>query len=92
MANYLITLIDVLVTLITIILFLNALLSFARLEPWHPVRRFLDRLADPIVRPFRNIIPPVGGMLDLSPLIAWFVIRILAELLKFMIRAAFFAV
>lgn len=91
MAIYLMTLIDLLVILVTVILFLNALLSFAPLEPWHPARRFLDRLAEPIVRPFRNIVPPVGGRLDLSPLIAWFVIRILAELLKYIIRAAFFA-
>lgn len=88
MAAYLISFVTLVVNLITIILILHALLSFAPLEPWHPVRRFLDQLAEPILRPFRGLLPP-AGMFDFSIVIALIVIQILGELLKGLIRAAF---
>ena len=88
MANTLIQIVDLIVLIITIILILHALMSFAPLEPWHPVRRTLAEIAEPIIRPFRNLIPPVG-MFDLSIMVALIVIRILGELVKVMIRAAF---
>jgi YggT family protein len=87
-AQYLITLVKVVVNVISVILILNALISFAPLEPWHPVRRFLNQLAEPIVRPFRNIIPPVG-MFDLSVMVALIVVQLLGQVLIIMIQAAF---
>jgi YggT family protein len=85
---YLINLVNLIVGLITVILILNALISFAPLEPWHPVRRFLNQLAEPLLRPFRNILPPMG-MLDLSPMVALIAIQILGQLLILLIRSAF---
>ena len=76
------------VNLISIVLILHALMSFAPIEPWHPVRRFLDQIAEPIIRPFRGLIPPVG-MFDFSIMVAIIVIQILGELVKIMIRSAF---
>lgn len=43
----------------------------------HPIIEVIMRLADPILAPFRRITPNLG-MLDLSPLVAFFVL-ILAE-------------
>ena len=88
MASYLVSLIWWVVTIITIVLILNALLSFTPLEPWHPVRRFLNQLAEPIVRPFRNILPPTG-MIDFSPMIALIVIQIVGQILIVLVRSAF---
>jgi len=87
-ASYLISLITWVVTIITILLILDALISFAPIDPWHPVRRLLDQLAEPIVRPFRNILPPMG-MFDLSPMIALIVIQILGQILIALVRSAF---
>jgi YggT family protein len=84
----LITIIDIIVYTITIVLILHALMSFAPLEPWHPVRRTLAQIAEPIVQPFRNLIPPVG-MFDFSIMVALIVIQILGELIKVLVRAAF---
>ncbi len=78
MAHYLAVLINLAVTLLTAILILDALVSFV-LQPWHPVRRFLDRLADPFVQPFRRVLPPVGG-LDFSILAALVVIQLVGQL------------
>jgi len=76
------------VNLISIVLILHALMSFAPIDPWHPVRRFLNQIAEPIIRPFRGLIPPVG-MFDFSIMVAIIVIQILGELVKVMIRSAF---
>jgi YggT family protein len=86
--SYLVSLISVVVTIITILLILDALISFAPLEPWHPVRRTLDQLAGPIVRPFRNILPPMG-MMDFSPMIALIVIQIVGQILIALVRSVF---
>ena len=37
----------------------------------------LSRLTDPYLNLFRRFIPPIGGVLDLSPLVAYFVLRFL---------------
>ena len=88
MAVYLIALIDIVVNLLTILLIIYALMSFAPLEPWHPARRFLDQLVQPILQPFRNVMPSVG-MFDFSVMIAIIVIQIAGYILKVMIAAAF---
>ena len=54
---------------------LSYVVSFGRLGWDHPVRRLYDALSraiDPILRPIRNVVPPLrigGAALDLSPLI-----------------------
>jgi YggT family protein len=87
-AAYLDSLISLVVTLITIILIVNSLLSFTPLEPWHPVRRIFGQLAEPIIRPFRNLLPP-AGMFDLSPIIALIVIQILGQILIVLVNSSF---
>jgi len=85
---YLIALIDLVVKLLTVLLLIYALMSFMPLEPWHPARRFLDQLVQPILQPFRNVMPPVG-MFDLSVMVAMIVIQIAGYILKVMVAAAF---
>ena len=74
----------------------NALLSWF-MAPNHPVRSFLMRLIDPIVRPFRRITSRMntsGFPIDFSPLFAYFAILILLELLSafenYLVRRFFF--
>ncbi len=88
MQSYLVGLVNLIVTLITVLIILNSLISYLSLEPWHPVRRTLNQMAEPILRPFRNVLPPVG-MFDLSPLIALIVIQVLGRLVVLIIQAAF---
>jgi YggT family protein len=37
------------------------------------IAEFLDRVTDPVLRPFRRIIPPLGGV-DISPIIVLLII------------------
>lgn len=53
------------------------------LGSWFPafqnskIMRFLAYYTDPYLNVFRRIVPPIGGVLDLSPLLAFFSIKIL---------------
>jgi YggT family protein len=85
--GYLVGLVELIVTLVTVLLILNALASFV-LDPWHPARRFLMQLAEPILRPFRGLLPATG-MFDFSIMIALIVIQILGQIVILLIRSSF---
>ena len=61
------------------------------LSSWFPeaqdngVIRFIRRYTDPYLNLFRQVIPPIGGMLDISPIIAIFVLRIVEGAVKTMV-------
>ena len=57
---------------------IDSVLSFV-LPPLHPVRSFLDRMVQPMLDPFRRIIPPIGG-LDLSPIALLLLIQLVETL------------
>lgn len=47
---------------------IRAILSWLNPDPYHPAARVLDNLTEPVMRPARRLLPPVGG-LDLSPVL-----------------------
>lgn len=47
---------------------------------YHPAVLLLNQLTEPVMRPFRNLIPPLGG-LDLSPIFVFLTINVLQILL-----------
>ncbi len=58
------------------ILLARIILSFVRHNPYNPVIRFIYDLSEPYLSIFRRFIPPVG-MLDFSPIVAFFVLGII---------------
>ncbi len=77
------------IILIDIILFLRSLLelliiayvilSFV-MDPYHPVRRWVNSIVEPMLMPIRRVVPLVG-MLDFSPIVLLLLIRILSNLI-----------
>jgi YggT family protein len=53
-----------------IIIIINALLSWVSPDPLNPVVQLITLLSAPIIDPIRRVIPPLGGMIDISPIIA----------------------
>ena len=43
--------------------------------------QFIAYYTDPYLNIFRRIIPPIGGMLDLSPMLAFFALKIVQNIL-----------
>lgn len=59
---------------------IRALLSWVSPDPYNPVVRFIVRITEPVMAPFRRLIPPIHGF-DLSPIVALLVIQFLGNLL-----------
>jgi len=48
--------------------------------------RFIGHYTDPYLNLFRRLIPPIGGTFDLSPLLAFFGLKMLENLLLYFAR------
>lgn len=74
-----------LVDLYTFIIFIYVILS------WIPMKQgvlanideVLGKLCDPYLDLFKRFIPPLGGMVDISPIIAIVVLQLLVRVLYF---------
>jgi YggT family protein len=75
----LITIIGALQQILILLVILSVILSYF-MDPYHPVRRGLDRIVEPMLAPIRRVVPLVG-MLDFSPLVLIILIQILGGLL-----------
>jgi YggT family protein len=63
----------------TILIFARVLLSwFPGIPPWHPLVRALASVTDPVLLPFRRILPTIGG-LDFSPIVAIIALQVLGN-------------
>ena len=49
----------------------------------HKIMRFVAFYTDPYLNLFRRFIPPIGGILDLSPLLGFFALQIMEHLILF---------
>jgi YggT family protein len=52
---------------------IRALLSWFNMDPRHPIIQTLNSVTEPILEPIRRIMPRLG-MIDLSPLVAIFLL------------------
>ncbi len=77
---FLINLINALFSLLNLAILVRVILSWVRVDPYNPLVRVLYQITEPILAPFRRVIPPTAG-LDFSPLVAFFVLEVLRRLL-----------
>lgn len=67
--------------LLQIALIVRVLASWVRISEYSKWIRWTVPLTDWLLRPLRNVIPPVGGAVDLSPLVALIVLWLMERLL-----------
>lgn len=66
--------------LLILVVLIDIILSYF-VPPWNRVREILDKIVEPMLRPIRKVIKPVGG-LDLSPIVLVILIQIISGLLR----------
>lgn len=71
--EYLIIVLRWLLDLLTLVIIADVFLSYF-LDYYHPIRRALDRIVQPLLAPLRRYVPPVAGI-DLSPVLLIFIIQ-----------------
>jgi YggT family protein len=67
-------------TLLQVAIIVRVVMSWIHLRPGAWYVRWSYRLSEPILRPIRHLVPLVG-MIDISPIIAWFAVGIVESLL-----------
>ena len=83
--DLLIYFVNLLFTLLNLAILARVLLSWVRVNPYHPAVELLYRITEPILAPLRRVIPSIG-MVDLSPVIAMFLLQIIGQVLEEIIR------
>lgn len=65
--------------ILVVLVIVSILLSYV-MDPYHPVRRGVDNIVQPMLAPIRRIVPLVG-MFDFSPLILILLLQFTARFL-----------
>ncbi len=67
--------------LLVVLLIIHAILSWFHVDRDNRVVRFIDRIADYVLRPIRKFVPPFGGI-DVSPIIAVAILYFLQGIIR----------
>ena len=76
--NLIVEIVGLVFTFLWIVVLADVIVSWI-LDPFHPIRRFLDSIVQPLLDPIRRLVPPVSGI-DLSPLILLILLNIARRL------------
>ncbi len=74
-------LVNIFFTAYTLLLFARILSSWFPAWQGHQIVRFVAFYTDPYLNLFRRLLPPLGGVLDISPILAFFALRVIEMLL-----------
>jgi YggT family protein len=86
-AYYLAIIINFISNAITLLMLAYAILSWVA-KPWNKIRRFVERLSEPLLAPVRRVVPLVG-MVDISPLILILLVQLIGSILIRIVYAVF---
>ena len=73
--------VDLAFTVYSWILLARILMSWVRIDTYHPVAVWLYRLTEPVLAPCRRLLPPVGG-LDFSPVLVFFLLKLVHQAIR----------
>ena len=79
MIDILILFINALSQLFVLLVIVSVILSYF-MDPYHPIRRAIDSVVEPLLAPIRRVVPLLGA-LDFSPLILIILLQIVSNLL-----------
>jgi YggT family protein len=65
----------------SLLIIIRAVMSWVRVDPRNTFVQILNTLTDPILVPIQRVIPPMGGSIDISPLVAIVILQLLGNVL-----------
>ena len=66
--------------ILILLVIVSAILSYF-MDPYHPIRRGVDNIVEPMLAPIRRVVPLVG-MIDFSPLVLILLIQLVRGVLS----------
>jgi YggT family protein len=64
-----------------ILILIRVVLSWIRPNPSNPFVQVIYNLTEPLLSPLRRIVPPIGGAIDISPIILFILFYVVIGLL-----------
>ncbi|HLO30588.1 MAG TPA: YggT family protein [Anaerolineales bacterium] len=65
--------------LLVVLVIVSVILSYF-MDPYHPLRRSIDSVVEPMLAPIRRVVPLMGA-LDFSPLVLIILIQLLSNII-----------
>lgn len=63
------------------LILIRVILSWVSPNSYHPAVQLLYRITEPVLAPLRRLIPPIGGTIDVSPVIALILLEIVNQVI-----------
>jgi YggT family protein len=70
---------NLLFTFLSLAVIARALISWFDPGFRFPISQMLVDLTEPIIAPIRRVVPPLGGMIDVSPIIALILLQVISR-------------
>lgn len=86
--SFVIYFVDILFEVLTLAILARVMLSWFRVDPYNRFVQILYQVTEPVLAPFRKIIPPVG-MIDITPIVALLVLQIAQRIIVTMLYQMF---
>jgi len=74
------SIVNVMFEVYTFLIIAEVLMSWVPHDRYHPVFRFIEEVTEPVLRPFRRLIPVVGGI-DFSPIVALMAVELVRRVI-----------
>jgi YggT family protein len=80
------TILDYILTIANWLIIIRALISWVNPDPYNVIVQFLYKTTDPLLAPFRRVLPPYAIGVDISPI---FVLLVIWFLKLFLVRTLY---
>ena len=67
--------------IINIAILVRVVLSWIPHNKMNPLINIIYKITEPILKPIQSIVPPIGGGIDITPMIAIFLIQLLRPII-----------
>tara|TARA_B100000530_G_C15838739_1_gene440459 strand:- start:401 stop:655 length:255 start_codon:yes stop_codon:yes gene_type:complete len=76
-----ILIVNLIFQIINIAILVRVVLSWIPHNRMNPLIDIIYQITDPILKPIQSVVPPIGGRIDITPMIAMFLIQFLRPII-----------
>jgi YggT family protein len=73
---------DLLFNALILAIVARAILSWFPINPYNPIVNLVHQITEPILAPLRRFIPPIGGMMDITPIVAIILLQVVQTIVN----------
>lgn len=74
LANGIASVLNVILNFLQIVIIISVILSWVNADPYNPIVQIINRIVEPLYKPFRGLARKIPGPLDFTPFIVLLII------------------